>query len=97
MTAIQRRIVLFFLVTYALSWFGHLGNWLLPGPYWPLPMNPLGPIIAAPLVLWFAEGSAGPEGVADGGSASSAPRSGSTRWPSSFRSRIILASIWLAR
>lgn len=59
MTAIQRRIVLFFLVTYALSWFGHLGNWLLPGPYWPLPMNPLGPIIAAPLVLWFAEGSAG--------------------------------------
>ena len=56
MNATQRRIVIFFLVTYALSWFGWLGNWLAPSEYWPLPMNPLGPIVAAPLVIWLTEG-----------------------------------------
>jgi len=59
MTTTQRRIILFFVVTYALTWFGWLGNWLAPGPYWPLPMNPFGPLIAAPLVLWLTEGGAG--------------------------------------
>jgi uncharacterized protein len=59
MSTIQRRIVLFFLVAYALTWFGWLGNWLVPGPYWLLPMNPFGPIIAAPLVIWFTEGRDG--------------------------------------
>lgn len=52
------RVVSFFLVTYALSWFGHLGNWLLPSPAWPLPMNPLGPLLAAPLVIWAFDGGA---------------------------------------
>jgi len=59
MSVIHRRIILFFLVTYVLSWFGHLGNWLSPSDYWPLPMNPFGPIIAAPLVIWFTEGRDG--------------------------------------
>jgi membrane protease YdiL (CAAX protease family) len=59
MSVIHRRIVLFFLVSYALTWFGHLGNWLWPGPYWPLPMNPFGPLVAAPLVIGFTEGREG--------------------------------------
>jgi uncharacterized protein len=60
MTATHRRIILFFIVTYVLSWFGWLGNWIWPGlPIWPLPNNPFGPILAAPLVLWFTEGRAG--------------------------------------
>lgn len=60
MTAAGRRIILFFLVAYALSWFGWLGNWLWPGlPIWPLPNNPFGPIIAAPLVIWLTEGRDG--------------------------------------
>ena len=60
MTATHRRIILFFVVTYVLSWFGWLGNWIWPGlPIWPLPNNPFGPILAAPLVLWFTEGRAG--------------------------------------
>ena len=59
MTATQRRIVIFFVVTYALTWFGWLGNWLAASEYWPLPMNPLGPIVAAPLVIWFTEGREG--------------------------------------
>ena len=53
-----RRIVLFFMVAYALTWFGNLGNWLLPSPYWPVPMNSFGPILAAPLVLWLTAGTA---------------------------------------
>lgn len=58
MTAIQRRIVIFFLVTYALTWVGWLGYWLLPSDNWPL-QNPLGPVLGALLVIGFTEGSAG--------------------------------------
>ena len=58
MTTIQRRIVIFFLVTYALSWFGWLGRWIVPSDNWP-DMNPLGPPLAALLVIWFTEGAAG--------------------------------------
>jgi membrane protease YdiL (CAAX protease family) len=58
MSTVHRRILLFFLVTYALSWFGWLGNWVVPSDNWP-EMNPLGPLIAAPLVIWFTEGGAG--------------------------------------
>jgi uncharacterized protein len=56
MSPVHRRIVCFFLVTYLLSWFGHVGNWIFPSNYWPLPMNPFGPLIAAPLVIWATEG-----------------------------------------
>jgi len=59
MTTIHRRILLFFAVTYVLGWFGWPASWLWPGGPWPLPINPLGPILAAPLVLWATEGKAG--------------------------------------
>jgi membrane protease YdiL (CAAX protease family) len=60
MLSLHRRIIAFFVVAYALSWFGWLGNWLWPGlPIWPLPNNPFGPIIAAPLVIRYTEGRAG--------------------------------------
>lgn len=54
----MRRVLLFFLVSYALTWFGWLGNLLAPSAYWPLPMFPFGPLIAAPLVIWLTEGKA---------------------------------------
>jgi len=50
------RVLLFFLVTYALTWVGNLGNYLWPSDAWPRPMNPLGPLVAAPLVLWLYDG-----------------------------------------
>lgn len=58
MTAKQGRIVGFFLVTYALSWFGWLGNWLLPSDNWPQ-QNPLGPVLAALIVIGLTAGSRG--------------------------------------
>lgn len=58
MTRTQQRIVLFFLVTYAVTWLGWVGNWLVPSDNWPL-QNPLGPVIGVVLVIWFTEGGAG--------------------------------------
>lgn len=58
MSTVQRRIVIFFLVTYAISWLGWLGNWLLPSDNWPL-QNPFGPVLGALIVIGFTEGSAG--------------------------------------
>ncbi len=55
----HRRILAFFLLSYALSWFGLLGNWLFPAGFWPMPMNPFGPLLAAPIVIAFTEGRAG--------------------------------------
>lgn len=57
MTRIVSRVVVFFLLAYVLSWFGLLGNRLWPSPAWPLPINPLGPLVAAPLTLWLFDGS----------------------------------------
>ena len=51
-----KQVVVFFLVAFALSWFGLLGNWIWPSNAWPVPILPLGPIIAAPLVLWWYGG-----------------------------------------
>jgi membrane protease YdiL (CAAX protease family) len=59
MTVIHRRILAFFLLSYGLTWFGTLGNWLFPSEAWPRPMFPFGPIIAAPLVIWLTQGRAG--------------------------------------
>jgi membrane protease YdiL (CAAX protease family) len=53
------RVGMFFLLAYAFTWAGNLGNWLWPSDYWMAPMNPLGPIIAAPLAIWLAEGRSG--------------------------------------
>ena len=58
MPIIYRRIIYFFLAAYAFTWIGWFGIWLLPSDNWPL-MNPLGPLMAAPLVIWLTEGSAG--------------------------------------
>lgn len=59
MSPVLRRVLVFLVLACALSWFGHLGNWLLPSGYWPLPMNPFGPIIAALVVIGASEGRAG--------------------------------------
>ncbi|MDB5657852.1 MAG: hypothetical protein JWS10_467 [Cypionkella sp.] len=53
-----KQIVIFFLVTYALSWFGMVGNWLWPSDAWPVPILPLGPLLAAPIMLWWFGGGA---------------------------------------
>jgi membrane protease YdiL (CAAX protease family) len=58
MTTIQRRILIFFAVACALSWIGWVGNWLLPSDNWPL-QNPLGPVVAALIVIGLTEGTAG--------------------------------------
>jgi CAAX protease family protein len=55
MSAIYRRIGVFFILTYALTWFGNLGNLVWPSELWPS-MNPLGPLMAAPLALWLTGG-----------------------------------------
>ena len=59
MPVAYRNVTLFFALACALTWAGWLGNYLWPAPYWPLPMNPLGPLIAAPLTIWLLEGRAG--------------------------------------
>jgi len=59
MTADRLRILVFFLLSYAFTWFGHLGNWLLPSSAWPRPMNPFGPILAAILIILVTGGRAG--------------------------------------
>lgn len=53
------RIVLLFALSCAFSWFGIAGNWLWPSAYWPTPIMPLGPLIAAIVTLWFTSGVAG--------------------------------------
>lgn len=50
-----RHIGVFFLITYALTWFGIAGNFVWPSVYWPT-MNPLGPVMAAPLAILVTEG-----------------------------------------
>ncbi len=59
MSATTTRLVTFFILACAFAWFGNLGNWLWPSKGWPVPMNPLGPLIAAIVVIWYFEGRAG--------------------------------------
>jgi membrane protease YdiL (CAAX protease family) len=56
MKPVYLRVCVFFGVSYLLTWFGNLGNWLWPSEAWPAPMFSLGPIIAAPLVIGMMEG-----------------------------------------
>ncbi|HEX9894454.1 MAG TPA: CPBP family intramembrane glutamic endopeptidase [Gemmatimonadales bacterium] len=58
-TPTRIRILAFFLLAYALTWFGNLGNVIHPAVWWPRPMFVLGPILAAPLVIGWTEGRAG--------------------------------------
>jgi uncharacterized protein len=59
MNSVFKRIVIFFAVAYAFTWFGNLGNWLWPSGAWPVPMMPLGPFLAALVVIGFADSWAG--------------------------------------
>jgi len=53
------RLSLFFLLTLVFTWGGILGNQLWPSEYWLQPMNPLGPLMAAPLAILITAGRAG--------------------------------------
>ena len=59
MNPLYRRLLLFFVLSCALSWIGNLGNLLWPSDFWMTPINPLGPIIAAPIVIAGTEGWTG--------------------------------------
>lgn len=61
MPVVYRRMIYFFLLSYAFTWFGWLGNYLAPNAFFAFfdPMNPLGPLMAAPIVMWLTEGGAG--------------------------------------
>ena len=53
------RLLLFFLLTLVFTWGGILGNQLFPSEFWLQPMNPFGPLIAAPIALLLTEGRKG--------------------------------------
>ncbi len=59
MTRTYWRIFIFFIASYTFTWFGNLGNWLLPSDAWPVPMLPLGPLFAAIFVIFISQGSVG--------------------------------------
>ena len=54
-----RRVLAFFALSCAVTWGGNLGNQFWPSEFWMVPMNPLGPLIAAPIVIGWTEGRAG--------------------------------------
>ncbi len=51
MSALLSRLICFFALSYAFTWFGSLGNWIWPSDAWPVPMNPIGPFLAAFVVV----------------------------------------------
>ncbi len=53
------RLSLFFLLTLVFTWGGILGNQLWPSEYWLQPMNPFGPLMAAPIAILLTEGRDG--------------------------------------
>ncbi len=59
MPAVQRRIILFFILSYPLTWWGYALAWLVPSQTWAAENFALGPLIAAPIVIWFTEGRDG--------------------------------------
>jgi len=59
MSAVQIRIILFLALSCALTWSGTPLNRLFSTEFWPAPMNPLGPLVAAPIVIGLTEGRAG--------------------------------------
>ena len=59
MTAVQRRIVIFFVLSYPLTWWGFALAWLVPSQTWAATNFALGPLIAAPIVIWLTEGRDG--------------------------------------
>jgi membrane protease YdiL (CAAX protease family) len=59
MSILVRRLVIFFGLAYAFTWYGNLGNALWPSEWWMAPMNPLGPLVAAPIAILINDGTAG--------------------------------------
>lgn len=59
MNAVITRMAVFFGLAYAFTWFGWLGNAIWPSESWPLPMNTLGPLMAAPIAILLTDGLAG--------------------------------------
>lgn len=51
------KIILYFIVACSITWVGNLVNYLYPGANW-WSMFALGPILAAPLVIWMTDGGA---------------------------------------
>jgi membrane protease YdiL (CAAX protease family) len=58
-TPVQRRIIVFFIVSYPLTWWGFALVWLFPSQTWAGTNFALGPLIAAPIVIWASEGRDG--------------------------------------
>jgi membrane protease YdiL (CAAX protease family) len=58
MSAAQRRIVLFFLLALPLTWWGFALVWFDPSQEWARNNFALGPLIAAPIAIWFDGGRA---------------------------------------
>jgi membrane protease YdiL (CAAX protease family) len=58
-TKTQRNVLLFFLLSFPLTWWGFALAWLNPSLGWEASNFPLGPLIAAPIVIWFTAGREG--------------------------------------
>jgi membrane protease YdiL (CAAX protease family) len=52
------RVSLFFVLACALTWAGWLAGFIWPSEQWPT-MNPLGPLVAAPITIALTEGRVG--------------------------------------
>ena len=59
MPRVHIHVLAFFALSCALTWCGNLGNLIWPSGFWPVPMNPLGPLVAAPIVIGLTGGRAG--------------------------------------
>lgn len=59
MSALVSRMAVFFGLAYAFTWMGWLGNAIWPSDYWLLPMNPFGPLMAAPIAILIMDGVEG--------------------------------------
>jgi membrane protease YdiL (CAAX protease family) len=59
MSKTQRNVLIFFLLSFPLTWWGFALAWLAPSMEWAKENFPLGPLIAAPIAIWFTEGREG--------------------------------------
>jgi membrane protease YdiL (CAAX protease family) len=59
MSKTQRNVLIFFLLSFPLTWWGFALAWLDPSMEWAKENFPLGPLIAAPIAIWFTAGREG--------------------------------------
>jgi len=59
MHPVHKRILAFFALSCALTWAGIPGNMIWPSDWWPVPMNPFGPFVAALIWIPLTEGRQG--------------------------------------